>query len=128
MSYLISITVPDSQLQAVLKGLDGRKATVEYVHDALRLQGPDNGAQDGKRPVGRIPMTAFLSMGSKSPRKGTNYEVVVKTLQKMEVKHGPHKVTRGMLRDELYKNDDIADWVCNEGIVHSVRDGYLEVS
>ena len=121
MSFRITITVPDNKLVSTLRSLNGFKYEVEHVEDVKRIAGPK------AKSNGRITGETLLSLGGKEATPDTNYAVIQKTLKKLEVRHGPHSVTRAQLRDELLKNDDIADWVCTTGIVEAVKSGYLEV-
>jgi hypothetical protein len=123
MSFRLSIIVPDSKLTSTLRQLEGFKVEVETVADMKALPNPDK-----KQVNGKVAMNAFLSLGVKEPGEGTNYAKMVKHFKKLEVRHGPHKVTRLILRDALKKDVRISEWVSIAGIPQAVQAGYLEVS
>jgi len=115
--FTVTITnISDKQLGPLVALIGTKRYSVRLTHSAEDQPAPD------AAPV-RVQLNndTPLSLTGKNATKGSMRESVLKTMERLEKKHGIGSVTRGMLKEKLVEKE-----LDTQILYQLVREGYLK--
>jgi hypothetical protein len=119
--YQLIITVTSAQLPAVLPDLAKYEPRIRCTESLSSGEKPKH-----TRSAGKVSPTDYICVGLKQPTGGQALKAV-ELLEKLELKHGAHRVTRRMLTTE-WKRLKLADSFCKSGLSAAIKTGYIRKS
>jgi len=107
--------IHDKQLGPLVALIGTKRYSVRLTHHE------DQPAPEASPVRAQMSNGTFLSLTGKSAQKGSMRESVLKTMEKLEQKHGIGNVNRGMLKEKLNEKE-----LDTQILYQLLRDGYLK--
>jgi len=115
--FTVTITnISDKQLGPLVALIGTKRYKVRLTHNS-----EDQAAPEAAPVRGQMKNGTFLSLTGKNATKGSMRESVLKTMERLEKKHGIGNVNRGMLKEKLVEKD-----LDTQILYQLIREGYLK--